>query len=104
MLTTVSLLFAPLVDVLGAGAALPVDRELADTDVLRLVDAEYPGFDAYRQALDGGETDGAQRLLTRHFATRSVPILPPPAFPGLAKGNSTLTRIGIGMGSGIPLS
>ena len=77
-------------------AALPVDRELADAVVLRLVDAERPGFESYRQALDDGKLEAAQRLLVKHFAARTTPILPPPTFPGLARGNSTLILKGGG--------
>ncbi|MCK5805078.1 MAG: alginate lyase family protein, partial [Lentisphaeria bacterium] len=53
-------------------------------------DAKRPGFEAYRQALDAGKLEAAQRLLVKHFATRTTPFLPAATFPGLSKGNSTL--------------
>ena len=80
----------------AAGAAeserppIPVDREVTDHAVLRLVDTERPGLASYGDALAANDFDRARRLLVEHFATRKTPVLPPSSFPGLGRGNSTL--------------
>ncbi len=78
----------------GAQDYVPVDREISDEDVLRLVDSDYPGLEGVAMALDAGDVDGARAALVRHFATRERSVLPDAEFPGITEGNSMIVLRG----------
>ena len=68
---------------------VPVDEEVSDEEVLRLVDTTYPGLEQFTAAMAAGDQARATELLVAHFASREQPVLPPTSFPGLGSGNST---------------
>ena len=67
-------------------AVVPVDKEIGDEEVLRLVDAQYPGLQDFAAAMKAGDLARARELLARHFAARTRPVVPPPSSPASAKG------------------
>ena len=74
----------------------PVDQELPDEEVLRLVRPDYPGLEDFAAAMEAKDLAKAHRLLAQHFATREKPFVPKARFPGISEGNSMvkLRRIG----------
>ena len=66
----------------------PVDQELPDEEVLRLVRPDYPGFENLAAAMKARDLARAHRLLAQHFAARERPFVPEAKFPGITEGNS----------------
>jgi hypothetical protein len=66
----------------------PVDKELPDEEVLRLVVPGYPGLADFDAAMKANDLTRAQELLVKHFATREKPFVPEAKFPGISEGNS----------------
>ncbi len=79
-----------------AAQVTPVDEEISAEEVLRLVDPDYPGLEAFATAMQAGEFERAQALLAEHFATRERPVAPEPSFPGIGGGNSMIVLQGSG--------
>lgn len=77
---------------------VPVDQEISDEEVLRLVDTSYPGLDKFAEAMGEGDLTRAHQLLVEHFATRTRPVLPPAEFPGVGEGNSMIVLRGSAAG------
>ena len=69
---------------------IPVDREIGDEEVLRLVNRRCPGLEDFAAAMEAGDLTKARLLLVKHFATRRKPVVPPAAFPGAGAGNSMM--------------
>ncbi len=68
----------------------PVDKELPDEEVLRLVRPDYPGLQDFAAAIAANDLPKAHRLLVEHFATREKPFVPEAKFPGISEGNSMI--------------
>ncbi len=66
----------------------PVDQELPDEELLRLVRLDYPGLEDFAAAMQANDLKRAQQLLVKHFATREKPYVPEAKFPGVSEGNS----------------
>ena len=66
----------------------PVDQELPDEEVLRLVRPDYPGLADFDAAMKANDLTKAHELLAQHFATREKPFVPEAKFPGISEGNS----------------
>jgi hypothetical protein len=66
----------------------PVDRELPDEEVLRLVRPAYPGLADFDAAMKANDLTKAHQLLVEHFTTREKPFVPEAEFPGISEGNS----------------
>jgi len=69
----------------------PVDVELSDAALLRLVDPVRPGLEEFAAAMAADDLERARVLLVEHFATRGKPFVPPVGFPGANEGNSMVT-------------
>ncbi|NSW56942.1 MAG: alginate lyase family protein [Armatimonadetes bacterium] len=67
---------------------IPVDDEVSDQEVLRLVDVSRPGLEEFAAAMGEGHLARAQELLVAHFAGRAQPVIPPAMAPGVGEGNS----------------
>ena len=66
----------------------PVDQELPDEEVLRLVRLDYPGLADFAVAMKANDLSKAHGLLAQHFATREQPFVPEAKFPGISESNS----------------
>jgi len=73
-----------VVSPLRAEERRPLDREISDEQVLRAIGSGFP-------ALRAQDLAQAHRLLARHFAEREKPTVPETEFPGIGRGDSTIT-------------
>lgn len=93
-MTCLHTLFAVLLVACAALAQefVPVDDEIGDEEVLRLVDASRPGLEGFTAAMGQGDLTRAQELLVAHFTQRVQPVIPLAAAPGVGEGNSTCVQ------------
>ncbi len=88
LLAAILLICAAVTSAAEEGDYPPVDQELPDEEVLRLVRPGYPGLEDFSAAIQANELKRAQELLVKHFATREKPFVPEAKFPGISEGNS----------------
>lgn len=80
-----------VVSPLHAGEHRSLDREIADAQILSAVDPSFLGLANFAAALRAGDLARARHLLVKHFSERERPTVPPTQFPGIGRGDSTVT-------------